>query len=415
MNMEQKAVINSIGSLVVFFAQWLISVFLIRVSGYGDSGVFSLAMSISNVFSFFANYNIRNYQVSDIKQEYKQRQYLYTRMITVLLSFLFCMLYLLVDYGYSTETRCAVMLYLVYGNINVISDILLGSLQVRGRLDINGYSNIIRGTACFIGFAAAYRMKSLLLSLMIMAMVDLAVTLLYDARLYRKQEGKIQLPGRNDMNAVCGILKRCFLLMLSGMFPIVTTAVPRRKIQLFCGEEAVGVFSAIFNPTVLIITLVPALILSVIPVITAYWNQKGKKNFILIVCKCYFLCALVIFGAEAMALICGKPVMKLIFGESILRHYHLLYWAIVVTGTNAMTSCGNAVLVSMRKSRLVAAASLISMMCAIVCSGGLIRQYDLNGAAYTLLVAYAVQTVIQIVAIIYYIKKEDLHSEKDCD
>ena len=407
MSMNQKAVVNSIGSLVVFFAQWLISVFLIRTSGFEDAGIFSLAMSISNVFSFFANYNIRNYQISDIRKEYGQNQYFHARIITVLCSFIFCILYLQTASGYERETKYAILIYLAYSNINVISDVMLGSLQIRGRLDVNGYSNILRGIVCFTAFAAAYRMKNLLLSLGAMATADFVMTMACDVRLYRKLEGKIRLPEKRDIRAAGGILKCCFWLMLSNMFPIITTAVPRRKIQLLCGEEALGIFSGIFNPTVLITTLAPALILSVIPLITDCWNRKEKKKFISVVCKCYLLCALITAAAEIMALICGKPVMKLVFGESILPYYNLLYWAIAVTGINAMTSCGPAVLIPMRTNRGGAAAALLSMLYTVCCSGRLIRMYDLKGAVYALLSAYLIQVLIQAGAIIYYMKKKE--------
>lgn len=59
MTLRNKALINSAGSLVLFFGQCVISLVIVRITGYGDAGVFSLAMSISNVFCFVANYNIR--------------------------------------------------------------------------------------------------------------------------------------------------------------------------------------------------------------------------------------------------------------------------------------------------------------------------------------------------------------------
>lgn len=417
MDTGRKAIINSIGSLVVFLAQWIISVFLVRVSGYEEAGVFSLAMSVSNVFSFFANYNIRNYQISDIRQMYTQRQYLYTRIATVIFSFIICIVYLGTASGYNRETKFAIFIYLAYSNINVISDVMLGSLQIRGRLDINGYSNMIRGIACLTGFTAAYILKNLLTSLCVMVMVDLLVTLVYDARLFRKCEGRVTLPEKEDMTALCSILKNCFLLMLSNMFPIIVTAVPRRKIQLFFGEGAVGIFSSIFTPTALIVTLAPALVLSIIPILSDYWNQKAKAKFVYTVCKCYLLCITITLLAEALAVICGKPVMKLVFGESILPYYNLLYWAIAVTGLNAMTSCGNAILIPMRKSRLVVFASLLSMICTVVLADSLIQEYNITGATYVLLLAYIVQNSIQILAIVYYIiteKEGDLKDEKSC-
>lgn len=40
MDYRRQAAINSMGSVVLMFGQWLISVLLVRMSGYEDAGVF---------------------------------------------------------------------------------------------------------------------------------------------------------------------------------------------------------------------------------------------------------------------------------------------------------------------------------------------------------------------------------------
>jgi len=410
MNLTLKAIINSIGSLVVFTAQWLISVLIVRINGYTEAGIFSLAMSISNVFSFIANYNIRNYQISDLNHEYSQTQYFFSRILTSLISFSTCVIYLAFASGYTQESKCAIFAYLVYSNINVISDIMLGALQLKSHLEINGYSNMIRGGTCFIAFMFPYCLKKdLLLSLWIMVIADLGITWFYDRTLYKKIEGSVGLLHKSDIYKIKNILKCCFPLMLSSIFPIITTAIPRRQIQLIYGEESLGYFSTIFTPTVLIITLAPALILAVVPVITDYWIQNAKKKFIKITLICYLGCVIITIIAELFALFWGKSILNIIFGESILQYYNLLYWAIAVTGFNAMTSCGNAILIPMRKNKSVAFASLLSMITAFSFSSIFIKKHYIYGAAYLLLTAYFIQIIAQTLIIIISIisKKEE--------
>lgn len=64
MKTEKRAVICSFGGAFLMFTQWLIAVLLARLGGFADAGVFSLAMSSSNVFTFFGSYGMRNDQVS---------------------------------------------------------------------------------------------------------------------------------------------------------------------------------------------------------------------------------------------------------------------------------------------------------------------------------------------------------------
>lgn len=401
MDLKKKAIINSVGSLVLFAGQWLISVLIVKVSGYGDAGIFNLAMSISNVFSFIANYNIRNYQISDSKNEFTQTQYLLSRVVTTLISFIICAAYLFISDSYSSIEQWAIIFYLLYSNVNVLSDVMLGTVQLGNGLEINGYSNIIRGTACVIFFFIPYVLtKDLITALIAMIAATAAVTLIYDRRIYLKHLGKFSISLKRDMSAVIKVLKCCFLLMLSTFFPIVTTAIPRKIINDYYGEEALGYFSTIFTPTVLIITLAPALILSVIPELTEQWNKNNLKESRSLIYKSYGICLGFMVLAELAALVAGRPVMKFIYNEQILDYYNLIYWAIAATGINACTSCGNAILIIMRKNIAVVAASFASMLSAMVLSGVFIKEAFIYGASYALLIAYTIQAIIQIVIIV---------------
>ena len=189
MDYRKQAAINSVGSIVLMFGQWLISVLIVRMSGYEDAGIFSLAMTVSNVFSFFDNYGLRNYQVSDVAGRYTQGQYILTRLLTSVASVVGCGAYLLVAGGYSAVERWAILLYLLYSNVNVISDTLLGSLQLHDRLYINGYSNTMRGAVCFAAFVGSYLVgHNLLVSLGIMALTTLLLTAVYDWRCFCRVE-----------------------------------------------------------------------------------------------------------------------------------------------------------------------------------------------------------------------------------
>lgn len=405
MDFRRQAAINSIGAVASMFGQWLISVLLVRMSGYEDAGVFSLAMTVSNMFNFFASYGLRNYQVSDVRGTYKQRQYLLTRCITVGVSMAACGIYLPLAGGYSPLECAAVMLYLVYSNVNILGDTLLGTLQLHGLLQINGYSSILRGVVCFVGFIAAYALGGgILAALAVMAACTAVCTLLYDWRWYRKVE-PFQGFERGDLRAAVSLLRTCFTLMISSLLPVITTAMPRRSIQKLAGTEQLGYFSTIFTPTVLITTLIPAIIVALVPKMARAWNEKDRKGFAVFAGQVYLISAAMVLLAELAALVAGRPVMRLLFGEEILSYYSLLYWAILATGLNVLTSCGNSVLIAVRSNRLVAVGSAVALA-ATLSSGGLVGAFGITGAAYVLIMAYGAQVLFQIAAIVYRFRRQ---------
>lgn len=401
MDFRKQAAINSIGSIVLMFGQWLISVLIVRMSGYEDAGIFSLAMTVSNVFSFFANYGLRNYQVSDVAGRYTQGQYILTRLFTALASVVGCAVYLLAAGGYSAVERWAILLYLLYSNVNVISDTLLGALQLHNRLDINGYSNTLRGTVCFVAFVGSYLvLHNLLVSLGIMALATLVLTLVYDWRCFCRVE-KVERWGVQDRKAVVLLLKTCFALMLSNIFPVITTALPRRAIQKLAGTEQLGYFSSIFTPTVLITTLVPAIIIALVPKMATAWNRGNRRKLVELAGQTYGLAIGFVLIAELGAFVAGRFVMELVFGEAILQYYTLLYWAILATGINALVCCGSGILVAMGCNRAVAVSSVVAMGAAFFLSEPMVRLWGITGAAYALTIAYLLQVLVQLAVQLY--------------
>lgn len=401
MDYRKQAAINSVGSVVLMFGQWLISVLLVRMSGYEDAGIFSLAMTVSNVFSFFANYGLRNYQVADVNGRYTQGQYLLLRFFTGTVSVLACGGYLLLAGGYSPVERGAILLYLLYSDVNVLSDTLLGSLQLHDRLYVNGYSNILRGSLCFLLFVGSYlAFHDLLIALLAMVAATLVLTLVYDWRQFCRCE-RLAPWGRADWKAVGRLLRTCFALMLSSILPVVTTAVPRLSIQKINGTEQLGYFSSIFTPTVLITTLAPAIIIALVPQMARAWADRDRKGVVRAAAKSYGMVFALIVLAELAALVAGRPVMKLIFGPEILQYYPLLYWAILATGLNGWTYCGNSALVAIGFNRGVAVAAAVVLAIILGLSDRLVLAFGITGAAYVLAIAYGIQTLVQMLLLAY--------------
>lgn len=401
MDFRKQAAINSVGSVVLMFGQWLISVLLVRMSGYEEAGVFSLAMTVSNMFTFFANYGLRNYQVADVKGSYTQNQYLLARFCTSAVALVACAVYLMLVTNYTTVERWAVLCYLLYSLCSIISDILFGALQLQGRLEINGYSNMIRGVLCFAAFIASYAVcHQMVFSLLAMVAVDVIWSGVYDWRYFLQKE-KIKRPDNKDLLQCRHLLRACFTLMISSLLPVITTALPRLFIKSLAGTEQLGYFSTIFTPTVLMTTLVPSIIIAMVPQMAKSWNEGRRGDYLKFAGQNYLISVTFVALAEIAALLVGRPVMQLVFGAEILEHYSLLYWAILATGLNLMVSCGNSALISIHSNTEVAIAAAIALGITAGFSGPLVQTFGITGAAYVLAAAYFLQALFQTAVILY--------------
>lgn len=407
MELKKQVTLNAFSAFANMFIQWLISVALVRLGGFADAGVFSLAMSVSAVFNAVANYNIRGYQISDANGQFAQKQYLWARVGTIAASFVLCGAYFAVDAVYDPASRAATWVYLLYVDCNMFSDVLFGTLQLKNKLYVNAYSNLLKGVLCAASFLGSYALRGdLLFSLLCMTAANALAMLLYDLPHYFGEEKHAFRLRRADLPAIARILVLCFPLMISSMLPMITTALPRRTITLYYGEAALGIFSSLFTPTVVITTLMPAVIQGLVPVIAAHWQNREKRAFAALTAKCFAgILAFTLF-AMLCALIAGRPVMRLLFGEEILPYFGLLYLAIFVSGLCAMRSCGNGVLVCMRKTCTVTVSAALELLVAVAFSGVLIRHNGIFGAALALLAAYGGNLLFQLAAIAWFSKRQ---------
>lgn len=407
--MEQKkqTTIYSFSTTFFMLAQWVISVALVRLGGFSDAGIFSLAMSIANMFGTFSYYGLRGFQVSDVSHEYTQKQYFISRIITTIISFPAFYLYALFSRTYSEKELWAILLYLVYVNTNSFCDVLFGALQTRGRLYVNAYSFCIKGVLCGTSMLAVYAWKQdLLLALAVMDAADIAVAVIYDLRCYFR-EGKFEFwPTREDIRKVAGTLKDGFPLMVASLLPMIITAIPRQTIHDMCGNTELGYFSSLFTPTVIIATLMPAVVLSFLPRMAQDHQSGDRRDFIKVIGNCYVSIVAFTLLVEAVAAVFGRPAIRLVFGEDILEYYPLFYWAILASGLNAMGACGECALIGMHKTNLpmYITGTALALLCLV--TSPLVAKMGIMGAAFALIIAYGLRMVLQIAAIGNYLVKD---------
>ena len=84
---------TSIGSLFYFGCQWLTTILVVRLSSsYEAAGTLSLAMAIANLFTPFALYRMRTFQVTDVNDEFCTGEYMGFRIETSSIALAACII-----------------------------------------------------------------------------------------------------------------------------------------------------------------------------------------------------------------------------------------------------------------------------------------------------------------------------------
>lgn len=402
MDYKKQAFFNTIGNIVYLACIWLLSVVVVRVSGFEDAGVFSIAMSVGNIFYFLGLYGMRSFQAADVTGQYTGRTYIISRLITIGVGLLSCVGYLAVmsftDSGYPLYTALAILLYLVYRSGDAGSDVIFGELQKDGHLEVCGISMSVKGILSILVFSVLLLFFDLNVALAGISVLALLILVFYDFNRYKALHEEQASP---DSGTVKQLLINCFPLLLSTIFPIIITAVPRVSLAQFEGERILGIYASICTPTVLITTIVPNVLC---PFMTYYGKLyeagENKKLF-----RTFWLSIALtaVFGAVAClaAHFLGDFVMGLLFGEEVLDYLYIFIPIIIATVIYAFSMCGNSVLISIHTNWVVTIFAATALIVSFLITTPLTEAYGMWGTVYAFGLPFLVQFVLQVGYIVY--------------
>lgn len=408
MDYKKQALYNTVGNVVYMGCLWILSVVTVRCSGFEDAGVFSLAMSIGNIFFFIAMYGIRSFQASDTIHEYSGLVYYKTRIITIIISLLLCVAYLAFT-GYDFYTQAAILLYLVFKCVEAASDVVFGELQRVGHLEVCGISMSLKGFLSVIVFTLLL-IASHNLNIALTGIIGLTILflMLYEWKAYLKYRDPMEKKNAGNVRA---LLIAGFPMLLTTLFPIIVTAVPRLMLEAQMGKEILGIYSSISTPTVLITTIVPNMLC---PIMTYYGECYQEKKYLKILKMLWIsILGTVLLGVMAciMAYFLGDLVLGLVFGTQVLPYMYIFIPMIIATTVYACSMCGNSVLITIRYPKWLTSFAGAALLVSLLITGPLVKRGGAHQALMGTVWAFGIPFLLQFVLQILFVTKVLLEKE----
>lgn len=393
LSIKQNMLWNSIGSLTYLGCQWLITIFVVRLSeSYESAGVLSLAMSVYNIFAPLAIYRMYTYQVSDVKKENSAGEYLSFRILTCAIS-----LVLIVAYAALTcplTAFPAILLYSASKIISLVIDVLHGADQINGRMDYIGRSLIAQGFGTLLSFCVTFEVtKSLEAACLAMAIATLAIGFAYDLPRTRQFEPIIFGITRKKAFHLLGY---CFPIVLAAVACSAAPSIPRQLLALINGESALGIYASIAAP-VAIIQMGASYIYNPLLTIFAEHYAKGEqRELVIILVKAAagiaFVGILAVIGFELF----GELVLGLMYGNSIIPYCYLLTPMIICSLCTAFVWFLNDLLVALRCFKGSLAGNIIALLVSAACCLPLINCFGMNGVSFAGIASYAAASLVMV-------------------
>lgn len=369
---------NMIGSTVFAVASMALSYLTIRMAGEQDGGLFSIAITLSQMFAFIVYYEMRNYQITDVSARYGFADYFSAKIINSVIMMAICVLYVIVK-GYDEKKCIVILLVCVYRMADAVADAFESQFQVSGRLDLAGksmtYRTLLSVTAYFCTLAATHDIVISASAAIIFAVIGVFC---FDVVPIRKYSA-IKI----SFTHVPSIIKVCFPLFVGVFLWTYILSASRIAVDDCMEARFQAYYQVLFMP-VSVINLFAGFIFRPMLTELSVLNDEGrKKEFFGRIFKMIALIVVFTLLCAAAAYAVGVQVLGFLAGCSLGEYRHVLVLLILSGGLNAVSVALYYVLTIYRSSKSIMAGYIIASVAAYFISPILVERYGLMGGAYS--------------------------------
>lgn len=401
---------NSIGSFTYLFCQWLLTFFVIRLSNnLEDAGNLSLAISITNIFFNIACFNLRPYLVSDNINEYRTEDYASFRVVTIVFSFIFCIIYSLM-FKYNISQLICINLYMIYKIGEAIVDLFHAFEQRKSRMDIGGISLLIRGITSLIVFVVGIVLfHNINISIILMIVVTYLFIFTFDVK-------KVLIFENIKINLKNNKIKELFIKFLPlaiGTFLCTTaTSIPRQVLEKIYGTDILGIYATIATPAVIVQVAASYIYNPLLVVFAKCKKNNDFKQFSKILMKSFGIMIIISAVFYVGALFLSELGLRILYGTEIAKYYNLFSIIIIYTSLTGFMLFSHNILIIFRKIKELLIIYLIGFLICIFSSNYLINKYSMNGVSYTLILFTLIVIILMFVVIYKCINEMKKRSNK---
>ncbi|MDR3355707.1 MAG: lipopolysaccharide biosynthesis protein [Spirochaetaceae bacterium] len=391
---------NSLGVFTYSFFQYIPTLVILRTKGAEATGVYSLAYTFTNIFATVAAFGMGAYQISDVTGRHTDGTYIAARVCTSAAA-LVCFAGALRFTGFSGSTLVCCAALMAYRLLEGLAGVYLCVLQRFEDYKTICVSYCVKGGLVFLTFCTALYFFELPQAILAMPAAFLPVFALFDVPRVTRRAGFTAKAARRDISKV---LLPSFVLALQSLSYFCMTFYTRYVIEKTYSVEDLGYFSSI-TLIMLVLPLLTGPALNVlIPGLSGLYAEKKYR----LLRRMTFRAGLCV--AAVTALICGSSfvwgrfALSLVLGEAILPYRFLLAPTLLASGFLLGCCVLGSVLTAMRKQAGFLAAGMAGALTAIIACPALVRRFYMNGAIYSLIIAYTVQGIIMLSIVMRNIK-----------
>lgn len=389
MNTEnRRAYIWNTASGVINAAQSaVILIFISRYLGVVEAGTFTIAYAVANLIGVFAKYGVRNFQVTDIEEQYSFLTYLLARIISVSGSVVFLAVYLAMQIGwqkYTVEKAMVVLAVCVWKLIDAMEDVFIGAYQGKGKLSVGACYYTLRllfSTGMYCGLIVCG--FNLVHATVITVCISTLVCICFCGVSLRK----FDMPDHSvRLKPLGGLLRVCFPLCIGSTLANYIGNAPKYTIDQYMSDSSQAYFGYIMMPAFVILLFSNFIYQPLVRNLGVLWESGEPDKFLRMVFRQFAI----VLGFTVMAVLTGAgigiPVLSFIYGVDLffLKQEFLLLMA--GGGAYALVSYLMVILTTVRMQNWLAGGFIIVAFLYYILGGLFVSRWDIWGVALLYLI-----------------------------
>lgn len=409
-NDRKNFIWNMLGSTVYSVASMLLSYLTIRIAGEVEGGIFSIALTLAQMFIYIAYFEMRTFQVTDVRDQFRFPDFYTTKWITCVAMMLVSAGYVWLQ-GYDGYKAQVVLLLCLYRMIDGVADVFESQFHKDGRLDLAGKSMTYRtGVSVAVYFVVLVMTKNLVYSLIAACVAAVFAAWLFDIYVYRFY-GKISFT--KDKGNIIKVLKACFPLFAGVFLWTYIMSASRLAIDHQMSSEYQAYYQVLFMPVSVINLCAGFIMRPLLLNMTECYKNGEVRKFLGMIGK--VMAVLGGFTVLCMlgSLWIGPEVLAILAGCSLAQYRYLLVFLMFAGGFNAVTFVLYYALSIMEKKKAILWGYVFASLLSAVLAEKLVQWYGMEGGAVSYFVVISGLNIYFMVEVFRNLKKSGTKGGND--
>ena len=394
-NLVRKSVIYNVGAnLLNAAASVILLMFVTRVCGTSQAGVFSIGFSTAQMLLPIGQFGMRNFQASDVVGKFSQHDYIASRIITNIIMMAIAIGFVFVK-GYYFDKASILIVLCLLKVTDAFDDVFGGYYQLNNRLDISGKMQITRIASYCIGFTIVLvATKNVLLACVAAFVISAVILVLIVVDV--KKLFPVVTPAFNG-SRLKRLLLDCLPLCVGAFLVLYMGNAPKYAIDSYMPSEYQAIYNYLFMPCYVITLFVSFVLQPLLVKMSKTWVEKRYNSFkkictAIIGATVLLSIVIVIFGYFL-----GCPLLGWLYGVDLME-YQFPFTVLLFGGIGyALATIVQTILTVMRHQFIILFGFVASSVIITILAPIFVSQSGIDGAAWAYLIAAMVLFVILLI------------------